>query len=140
MVIIEGRTVRRRQLLESPANTHSGPISSSPPFSQAASELVGVHVRLRTDTIDLIVAAQTRARHFISCVMKKKQTICFKILSQLSPKMGRNNWKTVEAEAEQALRIFFFVSVPHRWRARSPTGPSNASTKGIITLQECPDI
>lgn len=66
--------MRRRQLLESPANTHSGPIASSPLFSQAACERVGEHIRLRSDTIDLIVAAQSRALHFISCVMEKKIT------------------------------------------------------------------
>lgn len=57
--------------MESPANTHSSPIASSPLFSQAACERVGVHIRLRTDMIELIVAAQSRALCFISCVMKK---------------------------------------------------------------------
>lgn len=105
---------------ESPANTHSGPVASSPLFSQAACERVGVHIRLRTDTIDLIVAAQSRALHFISCVMRKrkKSKSDSKLSPNLSQKMGRNNWRTVATQAAKPLRIFklsFFVSVPHRW-------------------------
>lgn len=128
--------MRRRQLQESPARTHSSLIVSSPLFSQAACERVGVHIRLRTDTIDFNGSSTVPGStfHFLRYEKKKKKTfLTFSKYSPNFPQKWRGTWETVVNQAAKALRMFkssLFVSVPHRWQAKSPTAFPTSQQSG----------
>lgn len=102
---------------------------------------MGVHRRLKTDTVDLIVAPQLKAMHFISCDMKKKIQSVLKCSPNFLPKRGgttensSNLGRGSLSEFRKSL-FFVFVSFRSRWQTKSPKEPFNVSKMKQIALQE----